>query len=178
VLTAWLAAVLPLCACIGVSPEDQRRASLGDAPDGDEEHRPGQPCLACHSEDYDPGGRVFVLAGTVYRRTGDPESMGLEGAELRFLDAEGHEFGALTNRVGNFMINVDTSLSEPLHRTKGRLTIPYEPVFPLSVSYVYLGEEKAMESLIWREGSCATCHYGSEADVDHVEKVWFEEETP
>jgi len=173
VAAVLVAAMLP--ACIGETPEEAARAAQGDAPDGDEEHRPGQPCLVCHSADYNPGGAVFVLAGTVYLDASDDDGAGLEGAEVSFIDADGHEFSSMTNRVGNFMIRVDTSLEEPRRRSRGRAEIPWEPTFPLDVAVVYLGEEKSMESKIWREGSCAGCHRTSELGVDHVQKVYYAE---
>jgi hypothetical protein len=164
-----------LVGCIGESPEEAARSALGPAKDGDEEHRPGQPCLACHGADYSPGGRVFVLAGTIYDFASDSDDQGLEGATVHVEDAEGHKFDALTNRVGNFMVRVNTSVSEQQQFTKGRLSIPWELVYPLTVSVIIAGEDKSMESQIWREGSCAACHHGSEPGVDHIEKVWFSE---
>ncbi len=176
---AALLGVLSLSACIGTSPEEALRAEQGDAPDGNPEHRPGQPCLVCHGADYSPGGPVFVLAGTIYDKSSDPNSNGLSGAEVSFLDAANHEFTALTNRKGNFMVRVRTDLSAPKQRSKGQLDIPWQPVFPISVGVTSAGgEERAMESQIWREGSCAACHHGSDPDVDHVEKVWYTELAP
>ncbi|MCC6993982.1 MAG: hypothetical protein IT370_05075 [Deltaproteobacteria bacterium] len=159
--------------CIGDSPEDQQAAALGNQRDGDPEHRPGQPCLACHSTEYSPGGGAFVLAGTIYMRAGDPDSAGVEGAEVIMKDKAGHQFTALTNRTGNFMVTVDSALDAPSQRARGRLRIPWQPVFPVEVSVGIDGVEKDMETLIWREGSCAGCHVGSQTGTDHVERVWF-----
>ena len=167
-----------LTACIGESPEEALRAEQGQAEDGDEEHRPGQPCLVCHGADYSPGGPVFVLAGTIYEFASDPDKRGLQGAEVHITDSAGHEFSALTNRVGNFMVQVKSGLSAPQQRSKGRLSIPWDPEFPLDVAVIYQGEEKSMDSQIWRDGSCAGCHRGSEPAVDQMEKVWFSEPLP
>jgi len=166
-----------MSACLGESPEDKLRAEQGSAPDGDEEHRPGQPCLVCHSAGYNPGGSVFVLGGTIFERASNADNQGLEGARVNFQDAEGHEFTAITNRTGNFMVEVKSDLTNPEQWSRGRLKIPWEPVFPLTVAVVSNGVDKSMESQIWREGSCATCHYSSETGVDHVEKVWHTEPT-
>lgn len=160
-----------MVACIGQSPEERARADQGPGEDGDEEHRPGQPCLVCHGAAYHPGNDVFVLAGTVYPTVDAPDDRGLEGVEVSFIDDAGHEFFALTNRVGNFMVEVRSGLEAPQQRARGRLRIPWEPVFPVSVAVLYQSEDVSMESLIWRDGSCAACHQGSEPGVDHVENV-------
>jgi hypothetical protein len=163
--------------CLGTSPDDRARAELGPAEDGDEEHRPGQPCLACHGEDYHPGEAVFAIAGTVYLTADTPDGDGLEGATVAVLDAAGREFTARTNRAGNFMVEVREGLGAPEQRDRGRLLIPWAPTFPVSVAVGRDGveEDRAMETLIWREGSCAGCHLTDRAGTDHVEKVWFEE---
>ncbi len=164
-----------LGACIGVSPEEALRDEQGEAHDGDEEHRPGQPCLVCHAEDYHPGGPAFALAGTIYAMATDPDDRGLEGAEVSFIDADGRAFSAVTNSAGNFMIGVEPGLAEPRQRGRGRAEIPWQPAFPVTVAVIYDGEDKSMESQIWREGSCAGCHRGAEPGTDHVEKVWHAE---
>ncbi len=167
---------LALGGCIGTTPEEARREAQGSARDGDEEHRPGQPCLVCHDEDYNPGGRVFVLAGTVYHFATDPDDRGLSGAEVIVIDDDDRELTAITNRAGNFMFELDPGLDAPELLDRGRTKIPFQPTFPLSVTVRYAGEEKDMESLIWRDGSCAGCHLSSDTGTDHVEKVWLEEQ--
>lgn len=149
-----LLAVSILGACIGTTPEERERAGLGPGDDGDAEHRPGQPCLVCHDE--------LAIAGTVYLTADDPDDAGLEGARVVLVDADGAEEEAVTNRAGNFMIE----------RRR------WQPRFPVSVAVIHDGEEKAMETLIWREGSCAGCHRSSRAGADFVEKVWATEATP
>lgn len=180
--TAWLVTAVTLAvtgsACIGTSPEEQDREDQGESRDGDEEHRPGQPCLVCHSADYHPGDRVFVLAGTVYRSAMDPDDQGLADAEILVIDDAGHEFAARTNSVGNFMVEVTAGVSSPEQLERGRFQIPWDLVFPVSVAVGYRGEDKSMETLIWRDGSCAGCHRTSQTGADHVEKVWFAEGLP
>lgn len=169
-----LVAALAVPACIGTSPEEEARAALGDDDDGDEEHRPGQPCLTCHGADYAPGDDVFAVAGTIYLRAGD--SNGVEGARIDMVDADGNAFSATTNRVGNFMVEVDTDLSAPRQRGKGRAEIPWDPVFPLEVTVSRGDLEQEMESYVWRDGSCAGCHTGPADGVDSVARVWLIEE--
>ena len=118
------------------------------------------------------------MAGTIYDRATDKDTAGLSGAEVVMIDKAGHEFHALTNRAGNFMVSVDGSLAAPAQRNEGRLRIPWKPVFPVKVSVNKDGVVKDMETLIWRDGSCAGCHRTAEAGLDHVEKVWLEEVTP
>ncbi len=171
-----MALLLTLVSCIGTSPEDKLRADQGDDDDGDEEHRPGQPCLVCHSSDYSPGGDVFVLAGTIYLFASDDDDNGLEGALVDVIDAQGRSFTAETNKVGNFMVEVENGLSSPRQRKKGKLKIGFEPEFPLTVAVRHGDLTQEMESTIGRDGSCAGCHRGSEATAERVEKVWMEEE--
>lgn len=177
-VAALAVALSSLYGCLAESPEERLRAAQGEASDGDEEHRPGQPCLACHGADYHPGDEVFVLAGTIYETADDADDSGLEGAEVAFVDALNREFTAATNRVGNFMIQVEPDLGAPWQRSHGRLEIPWEPAFPLTVAVVYRGEDRSMESQIWRDGSCASCHRTAEPGVDHVAKVWHREVSP
>lgn len=156
-------AALALAGCLGTTPQDAERQALPDDEDGDPEHRPGQPCLLCHG---------FAIAGTVYNRASD--SRGIEGAEVDIEDEAGHRFVARTNRVGNFIIRVSGG-SEPRQRSRGQLDIPWEPVFPLQISVRANGTEQVMESLAWREGSCAGCH-GPTVEADSAGKIFVVEE--
>ena len=172
-LAVMIGAIVVASGCIGESPEQRDRAAQGEAEDGDEEHRPGQPCLVCHGQDYNPGDDVFAVAGTIYRSPSDPDRQGLEGASVSITDDDGRTFVALTNRVGNFMIEVESGIDQPRQESRGRLLIPWQPTFPLTVEIDHAGDSQVMESKIWREGSCAGCHRGSTADADSVEKVWL-----
>jgi len=158
----WLCVVgLSLWGCIGQSPEQQAELDLGPEEAGvprGPEHRPGQPCLRCHGEDYTPGNQVFVLAGTVYERPGDAH--GAAGVEIEFADASDHSFVARTNRVGNFFIRAGGGGAQPSRGGDGSLRLPYEPAFPLRVSVREGDREQSMRGLIWREGSCGHCHGG------------------
>jgi hypothetical protein len=168
---------LLLAGCVlATSPEEAEREALPKiGEDGDEFHRPGQPCLTCHRDDYNPGGDTFVVAGTIYRRATDLD--GVEGAEVIMVDAAGREMTALTNRVGNFMVEVGGSGDAPRQRGDGRLRVPWNPEFPLQIR-VRLGSlEQEMESFAWRDGSCGGCHQGTGDGAESVRKV-FVEETP
>jgi len=164
-------------ACIGTSPEAAREANLGPEQPGVPQgptHRAGQPCLTCHSEQHDPGGEHFLLAGTVYRRAGDPE--GLEGAEVVVADAAGRRFTARTNRVGTFFVREGGS-GEPTQRGDGELHVPFRPTYPLRVKVVAGDVEQVMQGLIWREGSCAACH-GGEPSASSNGWIYLEAATP
>jgi hypothetical protein len=165
VVSRAAAAALALAACIGTTPEDAERDALPGG-GGDPEHRPGQPCLLCHG---------FAIAGTVYYRASDRS--GIEGAEVDIEDDLGRRFVARTNRAGNFMVRVRSGLDAPEQRSRGRLDIPWEPEFPLAIVVRARGVETEMESLAWREGSCAGCH-GPTVEADSAGKIYVVEETP
>jgi hypothetical protein len=120
---------------------DQGIAALGPedpaVPVG-ERHRPGQPCVACH---YPEGTALaFSFAGTVYRRNDAPDPFA--GADVLLTDSAGQTFRARTNCAGNFFVT----------------SRQYAPVFPVwtTVRSGMIGTD--MESVIHRDGSCATCH--------------------
>ena len=170
-LTALAGAALAASACLGTTPEEELASAAG--PDEGEEgptHRPGQPCLACHGEDYTPGGQVFAVAGTVYLHAGD--TRGLEGAEVEVTDADGSVFSAHTNRTGNFMMSVggDGRASE------GWVRLASAPVFPLRVLVRRDTGEKRMRSFIQREGSCAICHDRAGPGAASAGKVFVEDD--
>jgi hypothetical protein len=102
-------------------------------------HRPGQPCLVCHG----PSGAAtsaFSLAGTLYREKGKPEVLG--HADVTVTDALGRKFVARSNCGGNFYVGAAA----------------FTPQAPFWISVAYLAETIEMESPVYREGSCATCH--------------------
>jgi hypothetical protein len=137
-------ALLYAGACIGTSPEQRAQGALGD--DDREEgptHRPGQPCLLCHSE--------FAIAGTVYMQPTD--ATGVRGAEVVVVDGLGREIVAVTNSAGNFYVGRDAE------REEGGVRVGFDPVLPFLVRVRMAGvPDLEMESLVWRDGSCASCH--------------------
>jgi hypothetical protein len=143
-----LAFAYAACALAGVSGcqdlvRDNRVDELGDEDPGVPTgplHRPGQPCLWCHAGDG-PGDSVFSQAGTVYKTSDrlDP----LPDAILHFIDSAQREFIVGTNCAGNFFIDERD----------------YAPSYPAWVSIEFGGATIDMSTPIFREGSCAVCHF-------------------
>lgn len=175
--------VLPsLAGCLWQSPEDAERDALGPetGPEEGPLHRPGQPCLVCHGEGYNPGEAVFDVAGTVYMRADDP--VGLGGALVTIVDDSGHSLTVTTNRAGNFMVgrgggeDEDEGEDERGDEGEGAVRPSFDLDFPLRVSVTYREHEQVMRSAIHREGSCAACH-GVEPGATSVGKIYLVEET-
>jgi hypothetical protein len=102
-------------------------------------HRPGQPCGLCH--DAAAGlGRPFSIAGTIY--ADDMGEVPVNESSVRMIDAAGAVFTATTNCAGNFFVRVSE----------------YAPTFPVFVTVTADGQSVDMESPVYREISCATCH--------------------
>jgi hypothetical protein len=103
------------------------------------EHRPGQPCLACHTD----GGRAkpsFAIAGTTYREKGSTQVLG--HVDVTLIDADGKTRRVRSNCAGNFYVMAgEIALREPFW-----------------VKLDFLGRTIDMESPVYREGSCAACH--------------------
>jgi hypothetical protein len=102
-------------------------------------HRPGQPCVLCHQE----GGNAspFLVGGTVYYGEDDAQPVG--NVEVVLVDLAGATRRTTTNCAGNFFVR----------------TSEWKPTPPIWASLVAGDHEIHMESPIYREGSCATCHY-------------------
>jgi hypothetical protein len=111
-------------------------------------HRPGQPCLLCHSD--------FSVAGTVFN---DDLVTPFDGAVITLTDADENQTTATTNAAGNFYV----------------LESDWKPVFPIGsftddagnavVGVSIVGSDPSnpaqMMTHIGRDGSCASCHFGS-----------------
>ncbi len=115
-----------------------------------EVHRPGQPCVLCHSS-YFGAEPAMSIAGTLfYAPSGGLDPFLVGGNTVRVLDSEGESRDLLANRCGNFYIEKST----------------WDPAFPIrAVLYQpKIGEPdtllqlRVMASRIGREGSCAACH--------------------
>ena len=163
ILTALLVAP---AGCLGRSPEQEQRDGLGVGDDcealGDDEgpeHCAGEPCLACHDEDYHPGEAVFLLAGTVYDLPGD--RTGRAGGTISFVDADLRPFTVTSNRTGNFMVSVGEG-GRLRENDRGRTTLPFRPRFPIGVGVIAPEGGRNMRSFVWRQGSCAACHLHEE----------------
>jgi hypothetical protein len=136
---ALLLIVLATAACTDPVRQQAIAALGGEAPGVEPGplHRPGQPCLVCHD-----GGEVssFSVAGTVYARAGG--TMPVAKVTVELLDADARLWKAVTNCAGNFFVRPDQ----------------FQPRYPLWVTLA-VGEERLdMESPVFRDGSCASCH--------------------
>lgn len=103
-------------------------------------HRPGQPCLACHS----PAGHrspYFSVAGTVYQ-TQERNSPPARDVIVELTDAKKRTYKVATNCAGNFYVQ----------------QADYRPVYPMHVTMHYAGADAPMITVVNRDGSCATCH--------------------
>jgi hypothetical protein len=136
-----LALLGPLLGACGDPVRERAVDELGPETPGVPEgplHRPGQPCLLCHS---DAGGESpFSLAGTVYldAATATP----IDGVEVHIVDSSGNKFSTVTNCAGNFIA----------------WPADYSPDFPCWVSLRSGNVYREMSSAIYRDGSCAGCH--------------------
>jgi len=126
---------------------DAQIQALGDeapnVPAGDL-HRPGQPCVLCHSSTGPASSRQFAMAGTVFN-TLTPPLKGVGGVEILMVDSNGSspKNPIFTNSAGNFF--VDTQDWPEL-------------AFPVKVHIYKEGLRRPMVSHISREPSCAGCH--------------------
>jgi hypothetical protein len=131
------------------------------------EHRPGQPCLACHSErGFAPN---FAVAGTLFEdREG---SRPLVGATVTVRDAKGVETVMVSNKVGNFFPGSKASASStgaPGQPKEARgkaqdITLTY----PIRVKITRDGKDLAMQTAVHQEGACAGCHDKKRLPVVH-----------
>lgn len=113
----------------------------GDVPQG-ELHRPGQPCVVCHSDGGPASDSKFAVAGTIFV-SADPNAKGAEGVKVLFIDASSATREATTNEAGNFFI---TEAEWP------DLTYPFKVGISKGASNI------PMRSTVNREPSCAFCH--------------------
>jgi len=129
---------------------DDAITALGDEASGvapGPDHRPGQPCVLCHSKDGPASGSPFAVGGTIYA-TNASNAPGAANITVQFIDARG----------GAPLVNPKTSKS-------GNFWVPTtdwpDIAFPLRVA-IYDNPASAptalMNSLIGREGSCNFCH--------------------
>ncbi|HEX7664863.1 MAG TPA: hypothetical protein VF407_10140 [Polyangiaceae bacterium] len=133
-------------ACTTNPVPDAEIAALGDEPgDPGPDHRPGQPCVLCHSAGGPASDDPFAVGGTVFH---DPKSaQGVGGVQILFVDSNGAapKNDVITSQSGNFYVK----------------TSDWDPSFPLFVN-IYNpadGTKRVMNSHIGRDPSCATCHH-------------------
>lgn len=171
-----IALSLALAGCTNPIVDAKIEALGGESPDTPvgEFHRPGQPCVLCHSTYYgsDP---ELVIGGTVFR---DRQTlMPVENAKVVLYDSVGDVFEMTTNCNGNFMREKgDRDPQFPLYAEI------YCPVYGPDGTVLLDGsgnpqtKVKAMSSWISRDGSCAGCHTLRGRAVDSVGWVVCNEE--
>jgi len=138
---------------------DDKIDALGGEVDGVDpgpDHRPGQPCVLCHSESGPASDSVFAVAGTVYETA--KEKKGAQNVEILLVDSRGStplrldngkQVPFYTSASGNFLVRAD---EWPNLR------------FPVKVG-IAKGFVHTMQSHIAREPSCATCHHDPDKAV-------------
>jgi hypothetical protein len=147
------ALLISLLVGCGDPVHDDAVAALGPEAPGVEKgplHRPGQPCVLCHSE---AGGKQpFLLAGTVY--VSADSRTPIDGVQVQVIDSLNHQFVTTTNCAGNFIVKPQDFTSDA----------------PLWVSLRRDEVLRVMNTAIFREGSCAGCHFDPQgpASAGHV----------
>jgi hypothetical protein len=102
-------------------------------------HRRGQPCVLCH--DLGAEAAPFTFAGTAY--IDNVSTKPLSDADVLLVDSAGNHFTTRTNCVGNFYVSA----------------YAFEPIWPFWVTVRQGANDSAMGSPIYRERSCAACHF-------------------
>ena len=139
-LAFLLAAALPFAAGCRYDPVPQGIIdSLGpEVGTPSATHRPGQPCLVCHSA-YEGAAPAFAVAGTVFTQDKDGKLGPAAGLSVNIFDSAAGLRKACTNAAGNFFVSRDD----------------WEDItFPLNAQ----AGNRGMTSLIGRDGSCGSCH--------------------
>jgi hypothetical protein len=158
-------AAATLLSCINDPVRNTREEAFGDdfsepkGFEGSAYHRPGQPCVDCHSK---RGGNSpsFSVAGTVFWGTcnvlkeeeGNAQvveakcnRVGVRDAEVRFVFGSGGTKCVVTNCAGNFFLP-ETEVDFPFLVSVSKRT-------PNGTIY-----ESKMTGHVSRDGSCAGCH--------------------
>jgi len=100
-------------------------------------HRPGQPCIVCHSN-YEGAAPPFAVAGTIFNLK-DGLIVPAVGVKVIISDSVSGLRKACTNAAGNFFVKREdwVDITYPLNAQSG---------------------SRGMSSLIGRDASCASCH--------------------
>jgi hypothetical protein len=145
--------LLPVLGCVlALGCSDTYRDRLIDAL-GEEDagfdpgplHRPGQPCVACHSS-YGGVSPEFSIAGTLFSQP-TPEQPPFLVADFAvyLIDSVGNRRFVQANPCGNFYLEKSE----------------FDPSFPMLAEVWDKGRTRPlaqMNSRIGRDGSCGTCH--------------------
>lgn len=149
-MRSWAPAILLLCSigCADPLETDRIKALGGEVPgvDPSEFHRPGQPCVLCHSPE---GGATpyMAFAGTIFAT---PNTVvPVEGVVVTLTDALSNVKTAKpSNCIGNFFITTDDWT--PAYPVRAEIVCP----IPQSSS----DRRSVMPVRIYRDGSCGGCH--------------------
>jgi hypothetical protein len=149
-------ALVAFAAACGNPSIDTRIEVLGPEKAGvppSEFHRPGQPCVLCHST-YEGASPEITVGGTIFATPTETAGVlptAVEGAIVTLIDAEGDVMPVTSNCAGNFYLTKEQ----------------WNPSFPLRVELSYpapggttLKPATPMSSRISRDGSCGSCHDG------------------
>src|SRR5579871_865846 len=110
----------------GEPVRDQQIAALGgedpNVPQGPD-HRPGQPCVLCHSDGGPASKSPFAVGGTIYISQ-TAGSAGAAGVQLKFVDAANGEPipNITTSASGNFYVRTSEWPSSPSRSRSGSTT--------------------------------------------------------
>jgi hypothetical protein len=124
-------------------------------------HRPGQPCLLCHSD--------FSLAGTVYN---EDLMTPYPGATVQLTDAVGSQHESTTNEAGNFYIR--TSEWMPVFPIGSFVDEAGTSIFGVQVIGTINPMSPAqMITHIGRDGSCGSCHVGTSTTPQSPGRIYL-----
>ncbi len=112
-------------------------------------HRPGSPCVLCHSAYYGAEPRLSV-GGTVFVIPDEGDPFPISDVTIRLVDSEGVQHDMVSNRCGNFFVTKKEF--NPVYPMRTELLAP-DPNDPEK-----LLSNRPMASRISRDGSCGTCH--------------------
>jgi hypothetical protein len=107
------------------------------------DHRPGQPCVLCHSAGGPASKSPFAIAGTIFESP-SPKANGAQGVQVLFIDSSSATRTYVTTASGNFFI------------PEGEWS---DLTFPFKVGLLTKdGKPVPMTTTVNREGSCNFCH--------------------
>ena len=138
-------------------------------------HRPGQPCVLCHSTYYGASPELAV-GGTVFADLHGFKPV--ENVQVVLTDSVGETRTAVTNCIGNF--NIPKSSWDPQFPLAAEVRYPEyadDGTPKLASDGAPKLKVKAMGSYISRDGSCASCHtlYGRNPAVNaDGQAVWYD----
>lgn len=162
-LIALACALLPVLAGCGNPAIDTITATLGDEDPNvrpNKNHRPGQPCLACHGPYYGASPRMSV-AGTVFASPSAVDPIPVPNVQIRLFDTNGTAelLQIFSECSGNFYVNYSDEKGQALFFPLAvRIECPEpEDTSASAPKPIHL----SMQSRVSREGSCNACHRGN-----------------